>query len=158
MKYTIQLFCFLIVILTGCNQKDAAISYTLETDTRQVKKMLKMLDHYGTNMDSTLNMFADDFVHMSQGKRAVTDKAELREFLKAEWSYGRSDMAHELITINSYPDLVLTRGSAKGTWTPPHGESIAFETNNVISFRRSADGSLKIWHVIFNRVALENYK
>jgi hypothetical protein len=57
MKYNILLLYLLIVILTRCSQKDAAIRYTVETHTKQVKTILRVLDRYGTNADSTMNFF-----------------------------------------------------------------------------------------------------
>jgi hypothetical protein len=126
-----------------------------EKDAASVRKVLKVLD--GSNVDSTLNVFSDDFVHMEQGKRAVTNKADLRKVLELGASYGKTKMVHEAISISSYHDMVLTRGRVKGTWTSPTGEVFPFETNNIITFHRQKDGSLKVWQVIFNRVKLEDY-
>jgi ketosteroid isomerase-like protein len=124
-------------------------------DIAKVGKALKVLD--GSNVDSTLNVFSDDFVHMEQGKRAVTKKADLRKVLERGASYGETKMVHEALSVNSYHDVVLTRGRVKGTWTSPKGESFPFETNNIITFRRETDGQLKVWQVIFNRVTLDDY-
>jgi hypothetical protein len=68
-------------------------------------------------------------------------------------------MTHEIVTLHSYPDLVLTTGRVMGVWHPVSGgKPTPFETNNMITFRRAPDGSLKVWQVIFNRVELERYR
>jgi ketosteroid isomerase-like protein len=126
-----------------------------EEDIAKVKKILRVLD--GSHVDSTLNVFSDDFVHMEQGKRAITKKTELRKVLVRGASYGKTEMIHEVLSINSYDDMVLTRGRVKGTWTSPKGESFPFETNNIITFHREKDGQFKVWQVIFNRVNLKDY-
>jgi ketosteroid isomerase-like protein len=147
-----------MMLLSSCTPSpEIRLAYSTEADTQKVKRIFQVLDNLADNLDSTMSVFSDDVVHMGQGNRAVTDKTELRSLLERETSYGDTRMVHELISIHSYPDMVLTRGRVKGTWTPPQGEPVPFETNNIITFRRLKDGSLKIWHVIFNRVALENY-
>lgn len=129
-------------------------SYSVENDSRKVRAILKRIDADITDV----SIYSDDVVHMAQGSRAIISKAELQKVLNAEVSYGRSDMVHELLTIHSYPDMVLTRGRVKGIWHPANGgKPTPFETNNMITFRRAPDGSLKVWHVIFNRVDLERY-
>lgn len=105
---------------------------------------------------SDMSVYADDIVHMAQGSRAITTKEELSKVLKAELTYGRSEMTHEIVTIQSYHDMVLTRGRVKGIYHPSNGEKgIPFETNNVIIFKRMKDGTLRVGQVIFNRVNLE---
>ncbi|MFZ0268244.1 YybH family protein [Caulobacter sp.] len=128
------------------------MAYSVEDDTQKVKAILKKIDADITDT----SIYSEDVVHMAQGSRAITSKAELQKVLAAEVSHGRSNMTHEIVTLHSYSDMVLTRGRVKGTWHPANGGSpIPFETNNIITFRRTADGSLKVWHVIFNRVELE---
>jgi ketosteroid isomerase-like protein len=133
----------------------SSIAYSVEDDTRKVKAILEVIDR---DVSDT-SIYVDDVVHMAQGSRAITSKAELHKVLAAEATYGRSQMKHELVTINSYPDMVLTQGRVKGEWHPADGaEPTPFETNNVITFRRLPDGSLKVWQVIFNRVELSRYE
>lgn len=144
----------LAVAVPDCAPRNSP-GYSVESDTRKVKAILKVIDRDVTDT----SIYVDDVVHMAQGSRAITNKAELRKTLAAEATYGRSQMTHELVTINSYPAMVLTRGRVKGTWHPANGaEPVPFETNNVITFRRLPDGSLRVWQVIFNRVELERYR
>ncbi|ADG09217.1 Cif family virulence factor [Caulobacter segnis] len=131
------------------------MAYSVEDDIQKVKAILKKIDADITDT----SIYSEDVVHMAQGSRAITSKAALQKVLAAEASHGRSNMTHEIVTLHSYSDLVLTRGRVKGAWHPANGGSpIPFETNNIITFRRAADGSLKVWHVIFNWVELERYQ
>ena len=159
MTHSINFLTLVLPFLVwGCQEPTQSSDFSIEEDTKKVKEILKVIDDLGKNMDATMSVFSDELVHMAQGSRAITNKAELRKVLEAESSYGKTMMTHEIISLHSYHDLVLTRGRVKGTWTPPGGAAIPFETNNMITFRRMGDGSLKVWHVIFNRVSLENYK
>lgn len=131
-------------------------AYSVEDDTQKVRAILARID---ADVGDT-GIYADDVVHMAQGSRAITSLAELRRVLQeeAKATGGRSRMKHELLTIHSYPDMVLTRGRVTGAWHPADGSAPSpFETNNIITFRREKDGSLKVWQVIFNRVDLSRY-
>jgi ketosteroid isomerase-like protein len=137
------------------NAPTCGVTYSVEDDRRKVEAILKRIDTDITDV----SIYSDDVVHMAQGSRAITSKAELQTVLNAEASYGRSNMVHELVTIHSSHDMVVTRGRVEGTWHPANGgKATPFETNNMITFRRAPDGSLKVWHVIFNRVELERYR
>ena len=153
-------FKFLIVALLSLplsvcySQKKSKTAFSTEKDTEMVKAILKNIDQ--NVMDTSI--YSDDIVHMGQGNRAITNKADLRKLLEAESMWGHSEMKHELISLQSYPDIVLTRGQVKGTYYPNDGSPTSqFETNNVIIFKRMNDGGLKVKEVIFNRINLENY-
>ncbi len=142
-----------ITFIHGYSQKKPDY-VSIEEDTRKVKAILKLIDKDVTDT----SVYADNVVHMAQGSRAITNKIQLAQVLQAEAGFGKLMMTHELITLNSYPDLVLTRGRVKGTFHPFNGDAITpFETNNIITFQRMKDGSLKIWQVIFNRIDLNQY-
>ena len=129
--------------------------FSVEEDTKKVQLLLKRID----KDVSDTSVYVKDVVHMAQGSRAITSKDELASVLRAEASGGTTAMTHELISINSFPDLVVTRGRVTGTFLPKGGgAAFPFETNNMITFRRMRDGSLRIWQVIFNRVDLESVR
>lgn len=154
--YTVIQFAFLLILVSmnAYSQQKSTPTFTTEDDTKKVKEILLRIDR---DVSDT-SIYVNDVVHMAQGSRAITNKADLAAVLQAEATYGKSVMTHELVTINSYPDLVLTRGKVKGIYHPANSNAtIPFETNNMITFRRMQDGSLKIWQVIFNRVDLERF-
>ncbi len=154
--YTKFIFLILLSILfqSSYSQKNPwTPNFSVEEDTKMAKVILRKID---ADISDT-SIYADDVVHMAQGSRAITNKAELSKVLIAEVSYGRSEMTHEIVTLQSYHDMVLTRGRVKGTYHPNNGgKDIPFETNNIITFKRMKDGTLKVWQVIFNRINLEN--
>ena len=127
-------------------------TYSLEEDTKKVKALLARID----KDVSDTSVYANDIVHMAQGSKAVTNKNELAKILKAEAAAGKLTMKHEVITINSFPEVVILRGKASGTFQAHGGgTSFPFETNNILTFKRMKDGGLKIWQVIFNRIDLD---
>ena len=66
-------------------------------------------------------------------------------------------MNHEIVTVQSYAEIVVTRGKVKGIYYPNDSkESFPFETNNLIIFNRLGQGNLRIAQVIFNRINPEN--
>jgi ketosteroid isomerase-like protein len=131
-----------------------AASYDVEEDARKVRAVLSVIDRDVTDT----SIYVDDVVHMGQDSRPITNREALTRALAAEATHGRAEMKHELVSIHSYPDMVLTRGRVTGSWRPAAGGAgVPFETNNMITFRRMPDGSLKVWHVIFNRVDLSRY-
>ncbi|HEY5824987.1 MAG TPA: hypothetical protein VIT44_11505 [Cyclobacteriaceae bacterium] len=155
-NYRLLSFTFLLLFVSihSYSQKKSTTGFSREEDAKKVKAILQKIDR---DVSDT-SIYTDDVVHMAQGSRAITNKAELAKVLQAEATYGKLMMTHELITINSYHDLILTRGRVKGTFHPANGGTAAsFETNNVITFRRTKDGPLKIWQVIFNRIDLERF-
>jgi ketosteroid isomerase-like protein len=160
MKRSAKLFIILVALTVSGFQKapDKAL-YSVEEDSKKAKAILKIIDdYYKLDIDAQMSVYADDVVHMAQGSRAITNKAELRKVLEVEASYGHAIMIHKIVTLHSYHDIVLTQGRVKGTYYPAKGgDSIPFETNNIIIFKRMKDGNLKVWQVIFNRVNLENY-
>lgn len=161
MNYPIVPTTLLIVLgatTFGCREAPEAPAFSIEEDTEKVMIILKNIDDHALDMDSKMSVYADDVVHMAQGSRAITNRTDLRKVLEGERQGGHAVMKHELITIHSYHDMVLTRGRVKGEWRPNNGETpIPFETNNIITYHRMKDGTLKVWQVIFNRVNLENY-
>ncbi len=156
-QLAIRLAAAFLVVLTSAataRQTPSAFSFSVEEDTRMVRAVLARIDADVTDTD----IYVDDVVHMAQGSRAITNRAELRRVLLEEASHGRLIMTHAIDTLHSYPDMVLVRGHVIGSFQPNDGGAPSpFETNNMMTFRRMPDGSLKVWQVIFNRVDLSRY-
>ena len=157
-RLAVRLAAALLVVIPAdatAQSSPPASGFSVEDDTRMVRAILARIDADVTDTD----IYAEDVVHMAQGSRAITSRAELRRVLLEEANHGRSTMTHELVTLHSTPDFVLTRGRVTGSWRPAAGGApMPFETNNMITFRRAPDGSLKVWQVIFNRVDLARYE
>ena len=94
---------------------------------------------------------ATDIVLMPNGGAAIEGKAAYRQHVKDFYASGTIQIRHELIEVTSYPEVVIARGRAVGTYTPPGGSNAnAFETKNLFVFRRLEDGNLEIWQIIYN--------
>ena len=118
-----------------------------------VSEILENLDSYTLDIDTKLSVYSEDIIHMGQGSRPITNLKDLRAMLIEERKWGHSEMEHEAYEIHSYEDHVIVRGGVKGTWFAKDGRNqMPFETNNLITFKRTENGKLKIWHVIFNRI------
>lgn len=149
------LLMLLVTSFTGTHaqKKTTKTSFDTRKDEVMVRAILKKID---TDV-SDMSVYDNDVVHMAQGSRAITSKSELANVLKAESSYGKTVMTHEIVSIDSYNAIVLVRGRVKGMFYPPDNKGgFPFETNNMMTFKRQTDGSLKIWQVIFNRIDLSN--
>ncbi|MEM1137468.1 MAG: hypothetical protein AAGI07_16635, partial [Bacteroidota bacterium] len=122
-----------------------------QNDIASIKSILKVLDDNDANIDIKLSVWVDDLIHMAPNNVAITNKADLSNYLQEQNSYGYSDMKHEIIEVSSYDDIVLMQGKVIGTFHPKdNGNQVAFETKNLFVFRRLSDGSLKIWKIIYN--------
>ncbi|MEM6844959.1 MAG: hypothetical protein AAF944_09575 [Bacteroidota bacterium] len=147
--------CFAVVILTflaRCHSIADEQSYTAQSDQAAVQAILSVLDDNDASLEKKLEIWVDDLVHMAPGYPANTDKNALGRHLEEQQTYGYSDMTHEIIELDSYPELVLMRGRVIGTFYPAsQGAPVPFRTNNLFVFRRLEDNSLRIWKVIFNQ-------
>ncbi|MEM7110236.1 MAG: hypothetical protein AAF519_18560 [Bacteroidota bacterium] len=145
--------CFMLSLLFfGClNFREKEFSEA--EDRKMVLEILKNLDSHTLDIDAKMSVYSEDVVHMGQGNRPITNRKDLRSMLVEERKWGRSEMKHEAFEIHSFKDHVIVRGGVKGTWYSKDGNtSMPFETNNLITLKRTGSGELKIWHVIFNRI------
>ena len=141
-----------LFLLTAC-LSESKQAYSEAEDKQMVLEILKNLDSHTLDIDTKMSVYSEDVVHMGQGSPAITNLADLRAMLQEERRWGHSEMKHEAYEIHSYADHVIVRGGVKGTWYAKDGNSnMPFQTNNLITFKRTPEGGLKVWHVIFNRI------
>lgn len=146
-------FLVISIVCFGFQPTLHKTDFSIEEDTRMVKEILALFDDHTIDFETKIAVHVEDLVHMAQGHKAVTNQQDLLKAWKEEAKWGHSEMTHHLISIHSYDDMVLTRGKAIGHWYPKDGtEAQPFETNNMITFRRMPDGSLKVWQVIYNLI------
>ena len=149
---TIPTFIILSLLLLGCTQH-MKTKYSEEEDKEMVHAILANLDSHTLDIDSKMSVYAEDVIHMGQGSRAITNRDDLRSMLIEQKKWGHSEMKHEAFEIHSFEDHVIVRGGVKGTWYSADGNTaVPFETNNLITMKRTPAGELKVWHVIFNRI------
>ncbi|MEM8969222.1 MAG: nuclear transport factor 2 family protein [Bacteroidota bacterium] len=151
-SYTNCFAVVMLIFLARCQPATDELSYNAQNDRAVVQAILSVLDDNDVSLEKKLEIWVDDLVHMAPGYPTNTDKDALRRHLEEQQTYGYADMTHEIIELDSYPDLVLMRGRVIGTFYPANQDApVPFRTNNLFVFRRLEDNSLKIWKVIFNQ-------
>lgn len=120
-----------------------------ETEKR-IKEVLFILDNNEISKEEQLKVYAEEVTHMAPNQEAITNKADLLEYLKQQQTYGYSDMKHKIVEYEDYGNAVVMRGYVEGTFHPSNGgEGIPFRTKNLIVFKKEND-ALKIAKVIYN--------
>ncbi|MGF1543916.1 MAG: YybH family protein [Parvularculaceae bacterium] len=138
-----------VVLLTSCAHQTS--SFDDARDARRVRAIFEDLDDRSLPAGEQIRNYTDDVVLLEP------DEPEVRglDALEARLSeFGRGvDLAtsHEIVELTSFDDIVVVQGKVTGT-AQPDGDpnAYAFETKNIIIFKRSRDGGLKIWKVIYN--------
>jgi ketosteroid isomerase-like protein len=121
-------------------------------DSQRIRAIFAAHDRLQPGLEEYMGHVADDLILMPNGGPLVEGKAAYLQHVKDFYAAGTIQIRHELVEAYSYPEVVIARGRAVGTFTPPGGTASAFETRNMFVFRRLKDGSLKVWQIIFNNV------
>jgi ketosteroid isomerase-like protein len=119
-------------------------------DRASIQAIFAAHDRLQPGLDEYMSSVADDIILMPNGGKVVEGKAAYRQYVMDFYSAGTIQIRHELIELFSYPDVVIVRGRAVGTFTPPGGAANAFETHNLFVFRRLENGKLNVWQIIYN--------
>jgi len=129
----------------------AAAARNFAGDRAAIEAILAAHDRLAPGLETYMASVADDIVLIPQGGKMIEGKAEYRQHVMDFYASGSIQIRHEAIEIHSFPDVVIARGRATGTFTPPGGDATSsFETRNLFVFRRLADGKLQVWQIIFN--------
>ena len=142
---------FSIKAIAGCQTSVAP----LVDDREQVLRILADLDNQSLTPEEHLENYTVDAVILPPDVVEERGHEAIRQHL-AEASQGvQLDMKHEIVELTSFTDVVVVQGRVVGT-AQPDGDPNAypFETKNVLTFQRQADGGLKLWKVIFNGAPL----
>jgi ketosteroid isomerase-like protein len=121
------------------------------SDRTRIEKIFAAHDKLQAGLDEYMASVADDIILMPDGGAVIEGKAAYLQHVKDFYASGTIQIRHELIEAYSYPDVVIARGRAIGSFTP-HGGSTpsTFETRNVFIFRRAKNKNLEVWQIIFN--------
>ena len=144
--------CFLLVIFTSCINKSNH-TFFKENDEEKVTELLRLLDNDTLDITQRMRLYSKDIVHMAQGEAPITNLNDLKAMFLESQKWGYSKMTHKAEDIHSFEDHIIVRGSVEGTWFSKDGsQQIPFKTNNLMTLKRTENGKLKVWHVIFNRI------
>ncbi|HTU65281.1 MAG TPA: nuclear transport factor 2 family protein [Steroidobacteraceae bacterium] len=120
-------------------------------DRARVEAILALHDKLAPAIDDYMAAVADDLMLMPNGGPLVEGKAAYRKHVADFYASGTIHIRHEVLEVHSFAEVVIVRGRAVGSYTPPGGGATnTFETHNLFVFRREADGKLKVWQIIFN--------
>jgi ketosteroid isomerase-like protein len=122
-------------------------------DTAAVKQFAAELDRcsHAADLDGFMRQVAEDVVFLPPDQPAIEGAAAVREWYRAAWAALAIEMKHEVAEVSPAGDLIVTRGTATSTATPhAGGPPTAFNNKFLFVLKRTPDGSLKAWRVIFN--------
>ncbi len=121
------------------------------TDKTRIERIFAAHDKLQPGLDEYMASVASDVILMPNGGAAIEGKAAYLQHVKDFYASGTIQIRHELIEVYSYSEVVIARGRAIGSFTPPGGSTTnTFETRNVFIFRRLASGNLEVSQIIFN--------
>ncbi|MEM1127415.1 MAG: nuclear transport factor 2 family protein [Bacteroidota bacterium] len=102
-------------------------------------------------LDRYLTFVEEDVILMPHNQPTVHGKAAYRAHVVQGWESGATTITHGLTAVDAFNDVVIARGTARGTFQPTGSPDLyAFETKNIFIFKRTESGGLSVWRVIFN--------
>ncbi|MEM6784570.1 MAG: nuclear transport factor 2 family protein [Bacteroidota bacterium] len=134
----------------GCEQPAQPVD--VDADRAEVERILALADRQDeAGLEAYLTHVAPDVVLMPHNQLLVEGREAYRAHVQTGWTYGQSTVTHEVLALDAYPDVVIARGRAVGTFVPTGGDAaMAFETKNLFVFERDREGRLTVQQVIFN--------
>ena len=141
---------FTVALVTlWCGVAQMAGATPPPSDRARVEAIFAAHDRQAPAIEEYLAAVADDVILMPNGGPAMEGKAAYRRNVEEFYKSG-TQIRHEVVAVYSYPEVVIVRGRAVGSYTAD-GKQQSFETKNLFVFRRSPDGGLKVWQIIFNQ-------
>lgn len=139
----------LLMVATGVHPAAKALDF--RDDKARVEAILASHDRLQPGIEEYMSAVADDIILMPNRASAIEGKPAYRKHVEEFYASGTIRIRHEIIEVYSYPEVVIVRGRAVGSYTPPGGQTAnTFETKNLFVFRRLASGELRVWQIIFN--------
>ena len=145
---------FLVVVLStwfATLAHPAPKTPDFQADKARVEAIFAAHDRLQPGLDEYMKSVADDIILMPNGAPAIEGKPAYLKHVQEFYASGTIRIRHEVVDVYSYPEVVIVRGRAVGSFTPPGGETTnTFETKNLFVLRRLANGELQVWQIIFN--------
>jgi ketosteroid isomerase-like protein len=152
-----KLFVVIFTIFLVCGRASADQGGASHDDKEKVKAIFALHDiafngePKEASLNAYLNTVAEDIILMPHDGLVMEGKAVYGRHLREILDSGNMTIRHEVIEAYPYPEIVIVRGRAVGSFTPKgQNTSHTFETKNVFIFRRLKEGELKVWQIIFN--------
>ncbi|MEO8062334.1 MAG: nuclear transport factor 2 family protein [Pseudomonadota bacterium] len=142
----ICVLCAVVTVASAAPKQSGA-------DRARIETILAAHDRLHPGLDEYMASVADDFILMPNRGALIEGKAAYRRHVLDFYNSGSIRIRHEVVEVHSFPEVVIARGRAVGTFTAPDGAVSAFETRNLFIFRRLADNKLQVWQIIYNDAA-----
>ncbi len=148
MNFKTLVFC----LIAGCVLAPAnALTPDTAADRTQVQAILAAHDKLQPGLEEYMASVSEDLILMPNGAAALEGKAAYRRHVEAFYASGDIRIRHEVLAVYSYPEVVIVRGRAVGSFKAPGAQTVnTFETKNLFVFKRAPDGKLYVWQIIFN--------
>jgi ketosteroid isomerase-like protein len=117
----------------------------------QAKAVVQSHEEYvaAGDVDGVLSNMAPDIVVLAPDSPLVEGKDSVRALYDALFSMGNWRFGHDYSGAEEIGDLVVLHGVARGSMTPPSGDSDTFANNFMIILRRDESGKYRNWRVAF---------
>jgi ketosteroid isomerase-like protein len=136
----------LSLFLFACNHP---AKLNLESDRQKVLRIFESIDKQVDGFDEHWAAVADDIVYQAPGRPTIEGKEAYKKQAIEFFTGGSLEIRHELVTLESYSDVVVVRGRASGRFQPPGGTIIhPWKTRNLFVFQRLSTGRLQISQII----------
>jgi ketosteroid isomerase-like protein len=139
--------CAVVVAHAAPKKPDAS------ADRARIEGILAAHDKLNPGLDEYMAGVAEDIILMPNRGALIEGKAAYRRHVLDFYNSGSIRIRHEVVDVQSFPEIVIARGRAVGSFTAADGAVSTFETRNLFIFRRLADGKLQVWQIIYNDAA-----
>ncbi|MEM7689265.1 MAG: nuclear transport factor 2 family protein [Pseudomonadota bacterium] len=146
-----------LLVLSACaDVRDAPVSASAEADALAVEKFLATLDKTTLPADTLADLYLEDAVILRPGLPEVRGREAIVALMKEQAAGPALEMTHRADEITRFDDILVVQGGVTGVARPTDGSGpFPFATQNIILFKRDAQGEPKIWKVIFNAAPQE---
>ncbi|MGD2153140.1 MAG: nuclear transport factor 2 family protein [Gemmatimonadales bacterium] len=137
----------------ACSAPGDRAATTTEDDMIAVARLMATLDRIQAEADleEFLALLPEDAVFMPPDEPAIVGRRAIAEWYRNVYDILQFDITHEPLEVDTFGDMIIQRGNARGTMTPKAGgEPIPFDNKYLMVLERGTDGSLQIWRAIFN--------
>lgn len=152
MKITMSLVLTLLMGMSAA-APGAGKDTDFSADRQKVDAIFAAHDRMKTGLDDYFKSVADDIILMPNGGPLVEGKSAYRKHIEDLLASGDMKIRHESVAVYSYPEIVVVRGRATGSFVG-NGQTTTnlFETRNIFVLRRLGSGDLQVWQIIFNNI------
>lgn len=147
--------CFACVVWLACSpgSDGSGRARTTPDDMVAVSRFLVTLDRLVAEAEPAelIEHVADDAVILPPGGPALAGKRAIAERYSELRDRFQLDIAHEVLEVDRFADVILSRGRVRGTLVPHSADrAIPLEGKYLLVLRQESDGSFRLWRYMVN--------